>query len=164
MDNPPGVQRAVCAHRLFAYTALSFVLASSVNAADPQKSPGERAVDYRQSIYTVMAGNFGPLNPMSEGKVPFNAVEFTKHAERFAYIAHMLDDAFPANSNGVANTKAKPEIWTNPMEFQRLLQDLWDKSAAVAVAAKTGDMVKIKAAVQDAGTSCKNCHDKFRNK
>jgi cytochrome c556 len=141
--------------------AAIFALQSS-QAAQPTK--GESEVDYRQSLYTVIGGNFHPLGAMAEGKMPFNAADAKVRAERIAFLAPMLKEAFPADSNGVGHTAAKPEIWTDNVEFNKALQALIDRSAALVVAANSGDESKIKAAVQDTGKACKGCHDKYRVK
>jgi cytochrome c556 len=141
--------------------AAIFALQSSQAA---EQTKGEAEVDYRQSLYTVIAGNFHPLGAMAEGKMPFNAADAKVRAERIAFLAPMLKEAFPADSNGVGHTHAKPEIWTDSVEFNKSLQTLIDRSAALAVAANSGDEAKIKAATQDTGKACKACHDKFRIK
>lgn len=140
------------------------ILAAGAILAAPQRSKQELEVDYRQGLYAVIGGNFGPLGAMAQGKAPFNAAEAQKRAERVAFLAPMLKEAFPADSNGVAHTSAKPEIWTNAAEFDQALQAFIDKSAALATAAKTGDPEKIKTATEETGKTCKACHDKFRLK
>jgi cytochrome c556 len=148
--------------RALALLAAVFMLQAS--QAHPTQTRGEEEVDYRQSLYTVMAGNFHPLGAMAEGKMPFNAAEAKLRAERVAFLVPMLKEAFPADSNGVGHTAAKPEIWKDKDGFSKALQLLIDKSAALAVAANTGDADKVKAAVQETGKACKNCHDKFKVK
>jgi cytochrome c556 len=140
------------------------VAANRAYAQQQRESPGERAVEYRQSLMTVLAGNFGPVIAMATGRMPFNAALASKSAERAAFIATMAPDAFPANSNGAGKTKAKPNIWTDQADFQKHMQDLLDKTAALQVAAKSGDLAGIKTAANAAGEACKNCHDEFRAK
>jgi len=135
---------------------------SSLAAGKPSKA--EMEVDYRQGLYAVIGGNFGPLGAMAADKAPFNAAEAKLRAERVAYLAPMLKEAFPADSNGVAHTAAKPEIWTDTAGFNQALQALIDKSAALAVVANGGDADKIKAAITETGKTCKGCHDKFKVK
>jgi len=142
-------------------TAAVVVAADQAFAQGPKMTPGERAVKYRQAVYTVLAGNFGPVNAMATGKAPMNAAELTKRSERVAQIAKFLDEAFPPESNGVGNTDAKPEIWTNNAEFQKQLTALVEKSDALAAAAKTGDAAKIKSAAEETAGTCKSCHEKF---
>ncbi len=84
----------------------SLVLAASAHA---QQSKGEAAVEYRKSVYEVMAWNFGPMGAMAQGKVPYTAAEFAKRAERVAFIAPLLAEAFPPESQGVKRTDLKPE-------------------------------------------------------
>ena len=146
--------------------ALGVVLSSLTVVAHAQerRSPGERAVEYRQSLYQVLAGNFGPAEAMASGKAPFDATKAQKYSERAAYVAKMLDDAFPAMSNGVGDTYAKPEIWTDTAEFQKLLKALIDNTQSFADAVKGGDKALIKTAAERTGESCKNCHDKFKRK
>lgn len=148
------------------FTALALLLTASalLSSQAAQQTKGEAEVDYRQSLYTVIAAQFHPLGAMAEGKIPFNAADAKVRAERMAYLTPMLKEAFPADSNGVAHTSAKPEIWTDAAGFDKALQLLIDKSAALAAAANTGDADKVKAAVQETGKACKGCHDKYRVK
>ena len=131
-------------------------------AEEARKSPGERAVEYRQALMTVLGSNFAALIEVAEGKAPYNAADVGKRAERVALLAQWADEAFPPESNGVANTKAKPEIWKQQADFQKDMQSLIDRSAALAAAAKLGDQAKLKPAAFDAARSCKACHDDFR--
>ncbi len=129
-------------------------------AAEP--SPAELQIKYRKALYTVMAGNFGPAYAMANGKIPYDAAAFTQRAERVNFIAGILPEAFPAGSGTGAPTRALPEIWTNSAEFDKRMQELGEKSAALVAAAKTGDLKQIQPAVGAVGLACKNCHDKFR--
>ena len=133
-------------------------------AAQAQQTKGEAAVDYRQSVYTVLAWNFGPMGAMAQGKVPYNAAEFAKRADRVALLAPFLTEAFPAESQGVTRSKLKAEAWANRADFDAKLRDLIDRSANLAAVAKGGDFEKSKAAFFDTANACKACHEKFRLK
>jgi cytochrome c556 len=151
-------------HSFRAMALFAAVFALQLSQAATEQTKGEAEVDYRQSLYTVIGGNFHPLGAMAEGKMPFNAADAKVRAERIAFLTPMLKEAFPADSNGVGHTHAKPEIWKDTAEFDKALQTLIDRSAALAAAANGGDEAKIKAAIQDTGKACKACHDKFRVK
>ncbi len=148
----------------FSTMALFVAVIALQSSQAAEQTKGEAEVDYRQSLYTVIGGNYHPLGAMAAGKMPFNAADAKLRAERVAFLTPMLKEAFPADSNGVGHTAAKPEIWTNRAEFDKLLQSLIDRSAALAAAANGGDEGKIKAAIEDTGKACKACHDKFRVK
>jgi len=144
-----------------ALVALSCALAGTVQAQGAP-SKAEQALKYRKSLYQVIAWNFGPMSAMAQGKVPYDAKEFSLRAERVAATAPMLNEAYPTESKGVANSKLKPEMWENRADFDLKLKSLVDRSAALAAAAKTGDFEKSKEAFFATGNACKACHDKYK--
>jgi len=145
-----------------ALIAASFALALSMSAQSAPPTKAEQALKYRKSLYQAIAWNFGPMSAMAQGKAPYDAKEFAMRAERVAFLAPMLAEAFPAESKDVAGSELKPEMWANRADFDTKMKDLVDKSAALAKAAKTGDFAKSKAAFFETGNTCKNCHDKYK--
>ncbi|MCU0759968.1 MAG: cytochrome c [Steroidobacteraceae bacterium] len=144
--------------------ALAAVLALvAAGAAQAQGSKeAEAAIKYRQSVYTVIYNNFGPLGAMASGKAPFDAAIFKRNAARVAFMSSIAPDTFPEVSK-TGNTKAKPEIWANKAEFDKLMKDFQDKSGALASAAQKATSVdEVKAAFGATGAACKACHDKFK--
>jgi cytochrome c556 len=137
-------------------------LANRVQSEEAQKSAGERAVEYRQALLTVLGSNFAALIDVAQGKATYNASDVAKRADRVASVAQWLEEAFPPDSNGVGGTKAKPEIWKQQADFQKDLQSLIDHSVTLAAAAKSGDQAKLKPAALDTARACKACHDDFR--
>lgn len=138
------------------------LLALRVHAADPGPSAAEQQIKYRKALYTVMAANFGQAYAMANGKMPYDAAAFSKRADRVAFVAAVLPEAFPDGSDKGAPTRALAEIWTDRADFDLLMKDLADKSAALVVAGKSGDLKQIQPAVGAVGGACKNCHDKYR--
>jgi cytochrome c556 len=152
-----------------AFMSKIFILGVAIGtvAADAQEAkqtPGERAVLYRQSLYTVLGANFGAVHTMADGKAPFSAADAQKFGDRTAFIAKMTAEALPAESNGAGKTQAKPEIWQQAPEFQKQVEALIDKSSVLAAAARTGDLGKIKRASDETAETCKSCHEKFRQR
>jgi cytochrome c556 len=144
--------------------ALAAVLALvAAGAAQAQGSKeAEAAIKYRQSVYTVIYNNFGPLGAMASGKAPFDAAIFRRNAARVAFMSAIAPETFPEVSK-TGNTKAKPEIWANKAEFDKLMKDFQDKSGALAsVAQKATSVDEVKAAFGATGAACKACHDKFK--
>lgn len=130
--------------------------------ADHPPSPGEQALTYRKSIYQVMMWNFRPMAAMAQDKIPYNAQEFAMRAARLAEMTPMLTEAYPPETQGLPNSKLKPEMWSNRADFDSKLKDLIDRSAALAQIAKAGDPAKTKAALFSVADACKACHDKYR--
>jgi cytochrome c556 len=141
---------------------VAFSLAHEVRAQAKEPSRAEKLIQYRQAIYKVMSGNFGPVAAMATGKAPFDAKDLATRAERVAYLAQMLDEAYPDDSQRGAPTRAKAQIWENRAEFDKLLDDMQMKTSELAKVARTGDEARIRTAVGEAGRSCKACHDEYR--
>lgn len=152
-------RRAVRATAAIVAAALGSAAAIAA-AAEPSRA--EQLIRYRQSLYFVTGANFGQLAAMVNGKTPYDAQDFATRADRVAYFARMLPEAFPAESQRGAPTKAKAEIWTERAEFDRLLRDLQARSSELARAAQTNDLGQIRPAFAATGRACKSCHDRFR--
>ena len=52
---------------------------TTASAADAKKP--EDVVNYRQSVYTIIGWNFGPIGAMMKGEAPFDAAAVTRHAQ-----------------------------------------------------------------------------------
>ena len=141
--------------------ALSVLLIGASSATLAQTKP-EDAIRYRKSAYTVLLWNWMPLNAMMRGRIPFDAAEFARRAERVAAIAPQLLEGFPEGSNAGAETEAKAEIWTDFADFTAKMKDLERESAALASIAKAGDEAAIKDQFAKTGGACKACHDKYK--
>ena len=130
-----------------------------------QQTPAEKAIQYRQSVFRIVAGNFGPLAQKAQGKAELNDADTRKYAARLASIAEFAADAFPEVSRD-GNTKAKPDIWSDRAEFDKLVGDLATQTRALAAVTTRPNATpeEFKAAVGAVGNACKTCHDKFRAK
>ena len=100
---------------------------------------------------------------MVQGKLPYDAAEFGKQAERVATMAPMLLEGYPPDSATGAPTRAKPEIWQNFDEFTTLMHNMENKAAALASTAQEGSLEKSRTAFGELADACKACHDKYRS-
>jgi cytochrome c556 len=141
--------------------AASFALAG-IARADGPPSRAEQVLTYRKALYQVIVWNVGPMGAMAQDKLPFDAPQFALRAGRVAELTPMLAEAYPPESQGVANSKLKPSMWTNRPDFDAKLKDLVDRSAALAEVAKGGDPAKTKAAFFSLADACKACHEKYK--
>jgi len=133
-----------------------------VQAQDAPPSKAEQAIKYRQSVYKVILWNFGPIAGMGQGKIPYDAADFARRAERVATMAPMLLEGYPPDSATGAKTRARPEIWEHMDEFTQLMKDMENQAATLATVSKDGDFERSKAAFFDLANACKACHDKYR--
>jgi cytochrome c556 len=142
---------------------LSLLAVTAVQAQTA--TPAEKAIEYRQAVFKVVAGNFGPLAQSAQGKVELQPAAARQYAERLSEISQFARDAFP-DISGEGKTRAKPEIWSERAEFDKLLKDLTDATKALAgvTANAAAKPEEFKAAVGSVGNACKGCHDRFREK
>jgi len=128
-------------------------------------TPAERAIEYRQAVFKIVAGNFGPLSQVAQGKAEFKAEVAAKQAARLSQIATFVGDAYPDISKE-GKTRALPAIWSNRKEFDQIVADFvaHTKTLAEVVENSSSAGEELKAAVAAVGNDCKACHDKFRSK
>lgn len=137
--------------------ALSFQAASHMVKEEPRQS-------YRQSYFTLVAMNFGPIGAMVKGEMPWDDAMLKTFANELAALASMdVSRAFaPGSEKGT--TRAKPAIWENPDDFKSKLGDLQTAVAALQEAASGGDKKAIAEATGATGKACKSCHDEYKAK
>jgi cytochrome c556 len=144
--------------RITITAALTLGLAATAIA---QKKP-EEVIDYRRAAMTMVGWNFSPMSAMVKGKIPFDAKEFARHAERIAGITPQVLEGFAKGSDKGAETDAKADIWTHFDDFQSKLNDLVNESKTMSEVARTGDEAKMKEQFKKLGGTCKACHDKYK--
>ena len=118
------------------------------------------AVDYRQSLMTLIGWDFGLLSDMVKEKKPFDAAEFSMRASRIAAMSDQLGDGFPKDSMR-KESYSKPEIWTNWDDFQSKAKDFTMQAKLLADVAKANDATKNKEQFKKVAATCKACHDKY---
>lgn len=142
--------------------ALLAVLAFGSTATALAQMKPEAVIEYRQSAMTMIGWNFSPMSAMVKGKIPFDAKEFAKHAERIAGLTPQVLEGFAKGSDKGAQTDAKPDIWANFDDFQSKLNDLVNESKTMSEVAAGGDETKMKEQFKKLGGACKACHDKYK--
>lgn len=124
----------------------------------------EAMQSYRQSYFTLIAMNFGPMTAMVKGDMPWDDAKMLALAEDFAAIASVdVARAFgPGSDKGT--TRAKPEIWENTDDFLEKYAALQNASKGLLAAAQSGDRGAIGGAIKETGGACKACHDEYKAK
>lgn len=126
-----------------------------------QFAKAEDAIRYRRAAFTVMGTHFGRVAAMANGRIPFDARAAADNAE-LATIVSKLPYAGFVEGSDKGDTKAEPKIWTEMDKFRAAASKMQDEMVKFNVAAKTGNIDTIKAAVGETGRSCKACHDSYR--
>ncbi|ACX95959.1 c-type cytochrome [Halothiobacillus neapolitanus] len=123
------------------------------------------AIKYRQSMMEVTGYNFKMMAAMVKKEMPYNKADFEKMASTVHTMSMLTQDGFPKGSDSMAApTHAKDAVWSEPEKFNKDVVAFQKASAALVVAAKTGDMSQIGPQFKETAGTCKKCHDSFRSK
>lgn len=122
----------------------------------------EDAIKYRQGVFNAVKWHFGSMADVVKGKQDYNAEEFVRRAETVAQLSKMPWEGFVAGSYE-GETDALPAIEQHRDKFDGGMNMLIEKTAALAVAAQTGDLDQIRPAFGEVGKTCKGCHDNFKD-
>ena len=142
----------------------SFALAAACAAvslpAAAQFAKPEDAIKYRQSALFVMGQHFSRVGAMANGRIPYDAAAASANAELVAEMARLPWTAFGAGTEG---GKGKPEVWKEAAKFKEHQDKMVAETGKLVVAAKAGTVDALKAQFGATASSCKACHDSFRN-
>ena len=142
--------------------ALAIAAGAAAFPAAAQFAKPEDAIKYRRAGMTLMSAHFGRVAAMASGKVPFDAKAAADNAEIATYMSKLPFAGFVPGSDKGGETRAEPKIWTEMDKFRSDATQMQDAMAKLNVAAKSGNLDQIKAAVGETGKSCKACHDSYR--
>jgi cytochrome c556 len=130
-------------------------------AAFAQAKP-ETLVKQRKAAMTMQGKYFyGSLNPMAQGKIPYDAAVAARNAGYLEVLSKLPWDGFAESTKDQKDTGALPAIWTEPAKFKAAQDRLQTAVAALVAATKGGNEATVKAAIGDLGKACGNCHDNF---
>jgi cytochrome c556 len=136
-------------------------LAAGVTAA---YAAGEADIKYRQTNYKAIGAHMGAMSAILKGEVDHKD-QLSVHADAIAAIAANVETLFPAGSGPDAGeTRALPEIWSDPEGFQKVVDGFKTAAANAAEVAKSGDMAAMGGAIKQLGGSCGACHKAYRGK
>lgn len=144
--------------RLASFTLVAASALLALPAAAQFAKP-EDAIKYRQSAMFMQNHHFGRIAAMANGRVPFDQAAAVADAEIVAMVSQRPWSGYGPGTQG---GNAKPEIWKEQAKFKEYGDKLVAETGKLAVAAKTGNLDALKAAVGPVGGTCKACHDDFR--
>lgn len=152
--------------RLFGLSLTSLALAAlaATALADGHSAALENAVKARNAQMGLIGYHTGLLGDMAKGDTPYDAATATAAAENLAAAASMnrLTLWLAGSEQGaVPGSRAKPEVFSDAAGFEEKAMALETAAAAMVVAAGT-DLEALRAAMNDVGGSCGDCHKAYR--
>jgi cytochrome c556 len=148
-------------HRKLLSAFVVAALGAGYGATAFSQAKPETLVKQRQAVMTLQGKYFyGSLNPMAQGKIPYDAAIAARNAGYLDVLSKLPWDGFVESTKGV-NSGALPAVWAEPAKFKAAQDRLQTAVAALVAATKGGDEATVKAAIGDLGKACGNCHDNF---
>ena len=144
---------------ILAGAAIALTISASTTFAQFQNA--DKAVEYRESVMTVIGTHFGRIGAVVKGDVPYNKDEVAMNA---AIVAMMSTLPWQAFGPGTEGGKAKSEVWSDNAKFKAAAEKMQLAAANLNTAAQSGDLDNIKKAFGATGQACKGCHDDFKKK
>lgn len=131
-----------------------FVLSAGVVFAGKSTDPDAMA---RQALMGINGMNTKLLGEMAGGKVPFDAAAAEAAKAAIVDVAGKIAATFEPQGTD-AESKAKPEIWTNWDDFLAKADGLGKAAAALDATTLEG----LQAGMAGVGGACKDCHSKYQ--
>jgi cytochrome c556 len=123
----------------------------------------ESATQLRQSVFSLLGSNMGPLGGMAKGKIAFDAEKAGKHALRIHQLSLMIADYTRTDTSAhKVKTEALDAVWQQPDAFAQRIKDLTLASENLQKAAASGNEAAVKKAIGGVGRTCGGCHDDFK--
>jgi len=145
--------------------ACALILSTTLANANVAKSEkhAKKSTELRQSIFSLLGSNMGPLGGMAKGKIDFNVKAIEKHALRINQLSFMIADYTRTDTSSFnVKTDTLNKVWKEPDLFAEKIKALNESSAHLMAIAKTGDEGAIKKAIGGVGKTCGGCHDDFK--
>jgi cytochrome c556 len=76
----------------------------------------------------------------------------------------VIPTLFPKGTEKGGDTKALPEVWSDPAGFEKIALAATDAATKLAAAAKAGDAEEVAADTKLLGQQCGACHKAYRAK
>jgi cytochrome c556 len=132
-------------------------------ATPPGGITAANAYDIRHERYEEMGDSMKAISRELKGSAP-DVGRIQREAATLATLASQIPTWFPDGSGPDASpkTRAKAEIWSNPEGFRQAHESYLRQTESFKRVADGGDIEQIRAAAQELGKSCSNCHDDFR--
>jgi cytochrome c556 len=124
-------------------------------------TPAER-IHERQELMRSNKAALIDLGKMASGEAPWNAEAARRLAQRIADNAAMIPAMVEKGTGQESGrTRARPEIWTDPGNFERAAWNVEDLARSIVTLARAGEEAGVRARVTRLEKDCDACHSRF---
>jgi cytochrome c556 len=139
------------------------VLASTgVAGSRVAKADGLDPIAVRQAVMSLQGGDFAYIRAVLAAKGDVKPLEVP--AKAIIKSTTVIPTLFPKGTESGGDTRALPEVWSDPGGFQKIAAAATDAATKLAAAAKAGDADEVAADTKLLGEQCGACHKAYRAK
>jgi len=118
-------------------------------------------IQLRRDSMKGMGGAMKAINTLIEANGSVS--DAAAPAQLIADTTQKIPTLFPDTSQE-GDTKALPDIWQNPDDFNSKIKNVQAEAAMLVTAVAGGDMAALKAQFEKTGAACGACHKVYRAK
>jgi cytochrome c556 len=147
-------QMTLCAAVVLASTGVAGSGAAKADGLDP--------IAVRQAVMSLQGGDFAYIRAVLAAKGDVKPLEVP--AKAIIKSTAVIPTLFPKGTESGGDTRALPEVWSDPTGFQKIAAAATDAATKLAAAAKAGDADEVAADTKLLGEQCGACHKAYRAK
>ena len=121
----------------------------------------QQLVTQRQAVFKKMTKTLEPMGLVARGHKDYVKVEFMESAQALKDLSSQPWVFFSADGN-YPPTKATPEVWSKPAEFEQEKQAFIAATDKLQAAVQSKDKAQVGTAYEAVHDSCKSCHKQFK--
>lgn len=126
------------------------------------RADGLNPIAVRQAGFSLQGGDYAFITSVVKAKGDVKPLEVP--AKAIAKWAAVIPTLFPKGTETGGDTKALPEIWSDPAGFQKIALAAGADATKLATDAKAGNAEEVAADMKALGGQCGACHKAYRAK
>jgi cytochrome c556 len=142
---------------------VAVIMCSVAGSALAQRKP-EAVIKDRQALMVMQNWALRDLSMMVKGQRPYDKEIATRSAALLDATNKMILEAFPKGTESGAETRARPEVWTDSEKFKQALARLQAETPKLTEAAQAGTLDALRGTFSGVVKGCDGCHESFRAK
>jgi cytochrome c556 len=138
------------------------LVSTSVAGSSVAKADGLDPIAVRQAVMSLQGGDFAYIREVLAAKGDVKPLEVP--AKAIIKSTSVIPTLFPKGTESGGDTRALPEVWSDPAGFRKIAAAATDAATKLAAAAKAGDADEVAADTRLLGEQCGACHKAYRAK
>ena len=122
------------------------------------------AIEYRQSVMTIIGYHMGQMGAVVNGKKPYEKQAFSHNATIVEMLSTLPWEAFITPGTDKGKTALKSSAFSEKDKFMAKAKTFETEIQKLVKAAAGDDFNTVKTPFGEVGKSCKSCHDDYRSR